>query len=113
LPLPVVSRAAISSINGNYTEYLGNYTHHDNEWRLPAIYQNTGFAEMGGLLTYSANFPEMFRRAAINVDKILRGANPADLPVEQPTKFELVVNLQTARRSGSKFLRHCSPAPTE
>jgi putative ABC transport system substrate-binding protein len=51
-----------------------------DEWRLPAIYQATGFADMGGLLTYSANFPEMFQRAAVYVDKVLRGASPADLP---------------------------------
>ena len=71
-----------------------------NEWRLPAIYQATGFADMGGLLTYSANFPEMFQRAAVYVDKILRGASPADLPVEQPTRLELQVNLKTAKALG-------------
>jgi len=71
-----------------------------NEWRLPAIYQATGFADMGGLLTYSANFPEMFRRAAIYVNKILKGASPADLPVEQPTRLELRVNLKTAKALG-------------
>jgi putative tryptophan/tyrosine transport system substrate-binding protein len=71
-----------------------------NEWRLPAIYQNSSFADMGGLLTYSANFPEMFRRAAEYVDKILRGASPADLPVEQPTRLELQVNLKTAKALG-------------
>jgi ABC-type uncharacterized transport system substrate-binding protein len=71
-----------------------------NEWRLPAIYQATGFADMGGLLTYSANFPEMFQRAAVYVDKILRGASPADLPVEQPPRLELQVNLKTAKALG-------------
>ena len=71
-----------------------------NEWRLPAIYQATGFADMGGLLTYSANFPEMFRRAAVYVDKILKGVSPADLPVEQPTRLELRVNLKTAKALG-------------
>ena len=71
-----------------------------NEWRLPAIYQITGFAELGGLLTYSANFPEMMRRTAVYVDKILKGASPADLPVEQPTRLELQVNLKTAKALG-------------
>ena len=71
-----------------------------NEWRMPAIYQATGFADMGGLLTYSANFPEMFRRAAVYVDKILKGVSPADLPVEQPTRLELRVNLKTAKALG-------------
>jgi putative ABC transport system substrate-binding protein len=71
-----------------------------NEWRLPAMYQNNSFADMGGLLTYSANFLEMFRRAAVYVDKILGGASPADLPVEQPTRLELQVNLKTAKALG-------------
>jgi len=71
-----------------------------NEWRLPAIYQITGFAELGDLLTYSANFPEMMRRTAVYVDKILKGASPADLPVEQPTRLELQVNLKTAKALG-------------
>ena len=71
-----------------------------NEWRLPAIYQSGDFVDMGGLLTYSANLPEMFRRAAVYIDKILKGASPADLPVEQPTRLELQVNLKTAKALG-------------
>jgi putative tryptophan/tyrosine transport system substrate-binding protein len=69
-------------------------------WKLPAIYQVTGFVEMGGLLSYSANAIEQQREAAIYVDKILRGANPADLPVEQATRLELQVNLKTAKALG-------------
>jgi putative tryptophan/tyrosine transport system substrate-binding protein len=68
--------------------------------RLPGIYPHRGFVEAGGLMSYAANNADLFRRAASYVDKILKGANPADLPVEQPTKFELVVNLQTARQIG-------------
>jgi putative ABC transport system substrate-binding protein len=64
--------------------------------RIPSA-GNKEFAEAGGLIGYGVNFVEMFRRAAYFVDKILKGAQPADLPVEQPTNFELVVNLQTAR----------------
>jgi putative ABC transport system substrate-binding protein len=58
------------------------------------------YAETGGLISYGANISDLFRRAAEFVDKVLRGAKPADLPVEQPTKFELVVNLKTAKALG-------------
>jgi putative ABC transport system substrate-binding protein len=71
-----------------------------NKWRLPAIYQNIDFVDMGGLLSYAPNLQEMYREAAVYVDKILRGDNPADLPVEQPTRLELQVNLKTARAIG-------------
>jgi putative ABC transport system substrate-binding protein len=65
--------------------------------RLPAVYGATPFARQGGLLSYGVNGADQFMRAASYVDRILKGANPGDLPVEQPTKFELVVNLQTAK----------------
>jgi len=68
--------------------------------RLPAIYPLRQFVEAGGLLSYDPSLREQFRRAATYVDKILRGAKPADLPVEQPTKFELVINLKTAKALG-------------
>jgi ABC-type uncharacterized transport system substrate-binding protein len=68
--------------------------------RLPAIYFESAFAEAGGLLSYGASLVDLDRRSAIYVDKILKGAKPADLPVEQPTKFELVINLKTAKQIG-------------
>jgi putative tryptophan/tyrosine transport system substrate-binding protein len=68
--------------------------------RLAAIYMETGFVAAGGLISYGPNFTELFRRASVYVDKILKGTKPADLPVEQPTKFELVVNLKTANAIG-------------
>jgi putative ABC transport system substrate-binding protein len=67
---------------------------------LPALFPEKEVAEAGGLITYGPSIPASFRRAATYVDKILRGAKPADLPVEQPTTFELAVNLQTARAIG-------------
>jgi putative tryptophan/tyrosine transport system substrate-binding protein len=68
--------------------------------RLPSMYERSENVEAGGLMSYSANEAESFRRAAVYVDKILKGARPKDLPVEQPTKFELVINLKTAKQIG-------------
>ena len=68
--------------------------------RVPAIVAGEAFAEAGGLMSYGPRMSDLFRRAANQIDKILRGAKPADLPVEQPTKFELVINLKTAKALG-------------
>jgi putative ABC transport system substrate-binding protein len=68
--------------------------------RLPTMFLLRDYVSAGGLISYSPNFSEMFRHAATYVDKILKGAKPADLPVEQPTKFELVINLKTAKALG-------------
>lgn len=69
--------------------------------RLPAIYTRGQWVSAGGLMSYGSHWPDLFRRAATFVDKILKGAKPADLPVEQPTKFELIVNLRTAKQIGT------------
>jgi putative tryptophan/tyrosine transport system substrate-binding protein len=71
--------------------------------RLPAIYESSEFVDVGGLASYGPNIADQFRRAASYVDKILRGAKPADLPIEQPTKFELVINMSAAKALGIKF----------
>jgi putative tryptophan/tyrosine transport system substrate-binding protein len=71
--------------------------------RLPTIFNLREFVDSGGLIAYGPNRTEEFRRAATYVDKILRGAKPADLPAEQPTKFELVINMKTARALGITF----------
>jgi putative tryptophan/tyrosine transport system substrate-binding protein len=68
--------------------------------RLPTMYPQTEFTEAGGLMYYGTNTPDLFRRAATYVDKILKGAKPADLPVEQPTKFEFIINLKAAKQIG-------------
>jgi putative ABC transport system substrate-binding protein len=68
--------------------------------RLPAIYDRREYVDVGGLMAYSVSLDDLDRRAASYVDKILKGAKPADLPVQQPTKFELVINLKTTKQIG-------------
>jgi len=81
-------------------EARGQIVAHAARSRLPAVYPWREAVEAGGLVSYATNFPEMYRRAATYVDKILKGAKPAELPIEQPTRFELVINLKTAKALG-------------
>jgi len=71
--------------------------------RLPGVYGDAGYAQAGGLMFYSSSFAHRLQRAASYVDRILKGANPGELPVEQPSKFELVVNLKTAKALGVRI----------
>lgn len=80
--------------------------------KIPSIYQFSLFVDAGGLASYGANADAMFRKAAQYVNKILKGADPADLPVEQPTKFEFVLNLKLQRLLGCRYLNPSSLART-
>jgi len=80
--------------------------------KVPAIYAVPAFILVGGLIYYGPNIIDEFRRAAEYVDRILRGERPADLPVQQPTKFELTINLKTAKALGLTIPKRCWPPPT-
>jgi putative tryptophan/tyrosine transport system substrate-binding protein len=94
------AQALIVIPNPRYIEQRERIQKHAAKNRLPAIYFQSVFVENGGLMSYATNNADEFRRAAVYVDKILKGRKPADLPVEQPTKFELVINLNTAKQIG-------------
>ena len=70
------------------------------KYRFPGIYSQDEFVEVGGLMSYGVDYDDLYRRAAVYVDKILKGAKPADLPVQQATKFEFVINLKAAKQIG-------------
>src|SRR5262249_2512997 len=83
-------------IAGNKSQLLSTVA----QYALPAIWGLREFAEAGGLMSYGPDFVDLYRRCAHMVDRVLRGATPADMPVEQPTRFELVINLKTAKALG-------------
>jgi len=92
--------ALLMTADAVHQRHIGRIVAFASETRLPAMYQLKDAVERGGLMSYGASLPDLGRRAAIYIDKILKGAKPADLPVEQPTKFELVINLKTAKALG-------------
>jgi putative ABC transport system substrate-binding protein len=92
--------AVIMTSNSVLTPHLKKITDLATKNRLASMHERNSDVEAGGLIYYGADDAEIFRRAAVMVDKILKGTKPADLPVEQPTKFELVINLKTAKQIG-------------
>jgi putative ABC transport system substrate-binding protein len=100
-------RAAAVIVVPSPTFFQHREREHAAKIRLPTIYPQSIFVESGGLMSYGADFTDEYRRLAVYVDKILKGATPADLPVEQPTKFELVINLVAAKQVASLFRPTC------
>ena len=86
--------------SGVYATYRAQIAEMALRARVPTMSGETGFAVAGGLMNYGPNIPDSWRRAAWYVDKVLKGAKPGDLPIEQPTKFELVINVKTAHALG-------------
>src|SRR4030095_8677287 len=92
--------ALLTTADGVHQRYIGRIVAFTSEARLPAMYQRKEGVDRGGLMSYGASLPDLGRRAASYVDKILKGAKPADLPVAQPPKCELIINLKTAKAIG-------------
>ena len=86
-----------SPLFSHYKERLAELA---RKYRMPGIYESPAYVSAGGLMSYGPNFVDLYRRSASYVDRILKGAKPGDLPIEQPTKFELVINLKTAKALG-------------
>jgi len=95
--------AFLTTADNLHQRHIGRIVAFASEARLPAMYQLREAVDRGGLMSYGASLPELGRRAAHYVDKILKGAKPSDLPVEQPTKFEFIINLKTAKALGLKI----------
>ncbi len=98
-----VNPDALITLLPGLTPYAKQITEFANENRLPSMYESRLFVKQGGLMSFGLDWPASWRRAAVYVDKILKGANPATIPVERPPRFELVINLKTARRIGVKI----------
>ena len=87
--------------------HLARIVDFTNTNKIPAMFEDSSYVAAGGLMSYGPDYADVFRKAAIFVDKILKGARPSDLPIEQPTKFELVINLKTAKALGLRSHRPC------
>jgi putative ABC transport system substrate-binding protein len=94
------AKAIIVGIDGLLQAHRGHIVEALTQRRLPAISREREFVDAGGLISYGIHYADSYRRAAVYVDKILRGAKPGNLPIEQPTKFELVINMKTAKALG-------------
>jgi putative ABC transport system substrate-binding protein len=92
--------ALITVSGGLFNRHIKRFAELAIKDRLPSMHESGQYAEAGGLMSYSANDADQYRRTAVFVDKILKGTKPADIPVEQPTKFEFVINLKTAKQIG-------------
>ena len=98
--IPQDAAALIELPNPLFHANIARIVNFASKHKLPTIFHSKDFVEAGGLMAYGADFTDLYRRAATYVDKILKGAIPAGLPVEQPTKFEMVINLKTAKQIG-------------
>ena len=85
---------------GLFTSHRQQLVDFTNKHKLATVFYDKEFVDAGGLMSYGVSYPDLYRRVATYVDKIPKGAKPADFPVEQPTKFELVINLETAKQIG-------------
>ena len=105
--MAAIQRARVQALIVQHTTFTDSHRQRIVELvaqhRLPAIFGSRAFVDAGGLMSYGPSLPEIFRRAAYYVDRIFKGAKPADLPVEQPTVFEMVINMKTARALGLKI----------
>jgi ABC-type uncharacterized transport system substrate-binding protein len=95
--IPIVMAAAAEPLINTHLKRIVEFAAKN---RLPAMYAGPEFVDAGGLMSYAPSYTDLYRRAAVYVDKILKGAMPVDLPVEQPTKFELIINLKAAKQIG-------------
>ena len=102
----IVTGSALTALHRNLIITLAD------RYKLPAVYWERFFVTNGGLISYGADSIDPHRRAAGYVDRILKGEKPADLPVQAPVKYELAINLKTARRLACRCPNRCSPAPT-